>query len=52
MEIEQKLKELSKKYEIPEQLLKDAIAPMRPKTPQSDRALLRIKPLCVLLCAR
>jgi hypothetical protein len=26
MEIEQKLKQLSKKYEIPEQLLKDAIA--------------------------
>jgi HEPN domain-containing protein len=26
MEIEQKLKQLSKKYEIPEKLLKDAIA--------------------------
>jgi hypothetical protein len=37
MEIEQKLKQLAKKYEIPEQLLKDAIELEKDRTIYTNR---------------
>jgi hypothetical protein len=37
MEIEQKLKQLAKKYEIPEQLLKDAIELEKDRTTYTNR---------------